>query len=453
MTGERRDEHRASSPPESVESRSSVSGARSISRIPPLDADLVRDVPVVPESRLRRQSSIAMGGMGEVEEALDTSLGRPVAKKTLHIDLQTESRHQRMLVREARVTGQLEHPNIVPVHDLGVDSDGRLFFTMKKVEGRTLKQLVDSLPAGPFEHATLLNLLEIVIKVCDALALAHARGVVHCDLKAGNVMVGDFGEVYLMDWGVARLLGADGAREGYVPVDDGLGPLDEAGDGSISGTPSHMAPEQAKSEDHLIGPRTDVFAVGALLYEIVTGHPPYEGEIVWALLLKAAMRELEPITDSERGRALAPMLAGIIDRAMRADPDERHPTVGVIRDELVRFVRGDVDFPRARFEAGQAIVLEGEKGDAVFTILEGECEVFRGPPDDRQFVRSMGPGATFGEMAILSPGPRTATVIAKTDVVAEVVTAEIFARELATMKPWLAAVVRNLADRFRERGL
>lgn len=423
-----------------------------IGPIPALDEAILADVPRYDGDRLTPSRFIAMGGMGEVIEVADSSLGRGVAKKTLHVDLQSEVRNQRMLVREARVTGQLEHPNIVPVHELGVDAEGRLYFTMKKVEGRTLKDLIDELPPGPFEHTTLLNMIEIVIKTCDALSFSHARGVVHCDLKASNVMVGDFGEVYLMDWGVARLLGSKGAREGFEAVDDHLGSLAEEAEGTIAGTPAHMAPEQAKGENELIGPRTDVFAVGALLYEIVAGRPPYEAEIVWALLLKAAMHELEPIEDCERGKALPPYLRAIIQRAMRAHPEDRHPSVTAIRDELVRFVRGEIEFPSVRFEAGATIVREGERGDAAFRILEGECHVYRGPDDERTFVRSMGPGETFGEMAILSPGPRTATVIAHTDVVAEVVTAEVFVHELSTMKPWLATVVRTLADRFRERG-
>jgi tRNA A-37 threonylcarbamoyl transferase component Bud32 len=423
--------------------------------VPELDPALARDLPVVPLSQLVPEKFLAMGGMGEVIEAEDVPLLRRIAKKTLHLDLQADIRSQRMLIREARVTGQLEHPNIIPVHDLGVDCDGRLFFTMKKVDGRTLLDVVRELPPGPFDHTTLLNLIDIVVKVCDALALAHSRGVVHCDLKASNVMVGEYGQVYLMDWGVARVLGKAHTRDGIVPVHDGLPPAasGDEDDSAISGTPSHMAPEQAQSDIERIGPRTDVFAVGALLYEIVTGEAPYRADIIWALLLKAAASESEPFEDSVRGATLAPMLGTIIRRAMQRDPDERYPTIIALRADLVRFMRGEADFPRTHFAAGSTIVSEGEQGEAAFRILEGECDVFRGRGPDQVFVRTMSAGETFGEMAILSPGPRTATVVARTEVLAEVVTATVFLRELGTMKPWLASVVRTLADRFRERGL
>lgn len=424
------------------------------SYVPELDPKLVAQLPSVPNNRLSADKFIAMGGMGEVVEAQDFALLRRVAKKTLHVDLQADVRSQRMLIREARVTGQLEHPNIVPVHDLGVDSDGRLFFTMKRIEGRTLLEVIQELPKGPFDHTTLLNFIDVVVKVCDALALAHARGVVHCDLKAANVMVGDFGEVYLMDWGVARVLPGSPAANGIRRVDDGLPPSSEGeGEDSIAGTPSHMAPEQAQSDIERISPRTDVFAVGALLHEIVTGHAPYRADIIWALLLKAAQSEREPLEASERGAVLPPALTAIIRRAMETNPDDRYPSVTAMRDDLVRFMRGEADFPRTRFAAGSTIVTEGEQGEAAFRILEGECDVFRRRGDDQVFVRTMSAGETFGEMAILSPGPRTATVVARTEVVAEVVTGEVFVQELGSMKPWLASVVRTLADRFRERGL
>ncbi len=246
-------------------------------------------------------------------------------------------------------------------------------------------------------------------------------------------------------------LAASGAEHDANRANDGLPPLE--GEDSISGTPSHMAPEQAQSDLERIGPCTDIFATGALLYEIVTGEPPYRADIIWATLLKAASSERAPIEASVRGAALPATLAQIIRRAMQAAPDDRYPTIAAMRADLVRFMRGEAEFPCTHFGAGSIIVREGERGDAAFRIIEGTCDVFRGEGDERKFVRTMSAGETFGEMAILSPGPRTATVIARTDVIAEVVTGAVFVSELATMKPWLADVVRTLADRFRERGL
>lgn len=416
---------------------------------PPVD-EVREAIDVAAFARLMPLRHIAMGGMGEVTEVEDVALRRPLAKKTLHVDLQRDPKNQRMFVREARVTGQLEHPNIVPVHELGLDPEGRIYFTMKRVDGKTIADLVRELPKGPFERSVLLELLEIAVRVCDALAYAHARGVVHCDLKASNVMVGEFGEVYLMDWGIARILGEATSSEGAVT--DGLPSSPSDAIPTITGTPSFMAPEQARGDSSVIDARTDVFAVGALLYEIVCGHAPYQGPHMAATIMRAAFGERVPLADSERGAALAPELASIIERAMAYKPQDRYQTVRELRVDLVRFIRGGLDFPRTSFPAGTEIVREGDDGHAAYRIVTGRCHVFRGHGEERVFVREMGEGESFGEMAILSPGPRTATVVAMTDVEAEVVTRATFEQELGSMKPWLAAVVRTLADRFRERS-
>ena len=434
---------------------SAIHRPSSVSMGPALVTPAVEEVRAAVEldavSRLVPNRHIAMGGMGEVTEVLDASLLRPLAKKTLHVDLQRDAKNQRMFLREARVTGQLEHPNIVPVHELGIDAEGRIYFTMKRVEGRTVAEVVKALPHGPFVRSTLLELLEVVVRVCDALAYAHARGVVHCDLKAANVMVGEFNEVYLMDWGIARVLGEATSSEG--PVRDGLVSPSPESAPSITGTPSFMAPEQARGDAAAIDARTDVFAVGALLYEIVTGRPPYHGPHMAATIMRAAMGERDRLGESVRGATLPPELEMIIERAMAMRPEDRYQSVRELRTDLVRFIRGGLDFPRTSFPAGTEIVREGDAGDAAYRIVSGVCHVFRGHGEGRVFVREMSAGESFGEMAILSPGPRTATVLALTDVEAEVVTRVIFEQELASMKPWLSAVVHTLADRFRERGL
>jgi serine/threonine-protein kinase len=422
-----------------------------VGHVPPAIGEVRDAIDLSPHARLVPKKHIAMGGMGEVTEVCDVALSRPLAKKALHVDLQRDPKNQRMFLREARVTGQLEHPNIVPVHELGLDAEGRIYFTMKRVEGKTIADLVRALPKGPFERGVLFELLEVVVRVCDALAYAHARGVVHCDLKASNVMVGEFGEVYLMDWGIARLLSEATSSEGAVT--DGLPPSPHDAGPAISGTPSFMAPEQARGDTSAIDARTDVFAAGALLYEIVSGHAPYSGPHMAATIMRAAFGERAPLADSERGATLPPELASIIDRAMAYRPTDRYQSVRELRTDLVRFIRGGLDFPRTSFPAGAEIVREGDDGHAAYRIVRGTCHVFRGHGEERVFVREMGEGESFGEMAILSPGPRTATVVAVTDVEAEVVTRGTFEQELASMKPWLAAVVRTLADRFRERSL
>jgi serine/threonine-protein kinase len=400
-------------------------------------------------ARLANEGTLGTGGMARVDLVHDRALDRDVVVKQLHGELEQDPRTLAMFVREARITGRLEHPNIVPVHDIGVDAKRSVYFTMKRVEGRTLTEVIEAFPPGPLSHDALLDLLDVVVKVIDALAFAHSRGFVHLDVKPANVMVGDFGQVYLMDWGVARRIrGGAPARED-APAEH-LGEQASGASGAVLvGTATHMAPEQARGMTELLDVRTDVFAVGALLFHALTRSAPYEAEGYWAALVRAQSCEHEPL------EAAAPWvpeaLTAIVKRAMSLDPDERYPTMAELRHDLVAFTRGGGLFAAVSFAAGQQVVREGEPGDCAYIIESGSLEVVRAEGGELRRLRTMGPGEVFGEMAILAPGPRTASVIALEDSTLRRVTAETLAREVESLKPWMGAMLRTLATRFRER--
>ena len=394
---------------------------------------LVDGINLPASARLSSHGSIAQGGMGSIEAVTDAVIRRKLAMKVIHEHLQTSPSIVEMFIREAQVTGQLDHPNIVPVHEIGLDPAGRLYFTMKLVEGTTLAELLADLPADEIEYTTLLNLLDIVVKVCDALALAHSRGVVHCDIKPENIMVGEFGEVYLMDWGLAR-------------TDDHL--IDE---GTFVGTPAYMSPEQASGENLTIDARSDVFGVGALLYEIIVRTPPFERETFWASVVAANECDFIALDDCAGARGIPRGLLQITERAMACSKDDRYADARELKNSLVRFMRGGGQFPSSKVTAGTMIVTEGEPGDAAYIIVSGRCEVYQEISGERVALRQMGPGDVFGETAILSPGPRTASVIALEDMTLRVVTGEVLEAEVDSMKPWMGAFIRALATRFRER--
>jgi serine/threonine protein kinase len=196
-------------------------------------------------------------------------------------------------LREAQVTGQLDHPNIVPIHELGRDAKGELYFTMKLVEGQSLR--ADRRRAGA-DSDRCSTCLEIFVKVCDALAFAHARGVLHCDIKSANVMVGEFGQVYLMDWGGAQLLKPGPGVDTSNWVRDSL-PTAAAREtqGVVFGTPAYMSPEQASAGREPMDERSDIFSMGALLYEIMTGRRRTRPTALEASLL-AQMCDIVPPT-------------------------------------------------------------------------------------------------------------------------------------------------------------
>ena len=244
----------------------------------------------IPQGRGNYQlmGEIARGGMGVVLKGHDTDLGRDVAVKVLDARLAERMDVVQRFVEEAQIGGQLQHPGIVPVYDLGLMGDDRPYFTMKLVKGRTLATLLANRENPRSERARMIDIFE---SVCQTMAYAHSRGVIHRDLKPANIMVGAFGEVQVVDWGLAKVLARGGtadekaAHQVHTQMtvletvrSEGSGSGSESMFGSVLGTPAYMPPEQARGHVDRLDERADVFALGAILCEILTGVPPYLGE-------------------------------------------------------------------------------------------------------------------------------------------------------------------------------
>ncbi|MCH2175309.1 MAG: serine/threonine protein kinase, partial [Lentisphaeria bacterium] len=225
---------------------------------------------------------IAEGGMGEVMLGKDVGLLRKTVLKIIHPRLLKNSDQFARFITEARITGQLEHPNIVPVHDLGILDGELLYFSMKYIEGKELGQILESLRLGDpkSQRFSIFSLLTIFRKICDAVAYAHSKGIIHRDIKPDNIMVGNYGEVLLVDWGLARHV--DEPLEKASPTatkdffdEDNPGSATRTRDGIIKGTPAFMSPEQALGEVEIVNASTDIFLLGATLYAIATLEAPY----------------------------------------------------------------------------------------------------------------------------------------------------------------------------------
>jgi serine/threonine-protein kinase len=396
--------------------------------------------------------------MGIIHSALDPAIGRRVAIKTLRDDLEEDQRATIKFEEEAQITGQLEHPNIVPIYDLGEDTDRERFIVMKLIRGRSLGELLDEI-SEPQDPSGLERFVTIVLRLCEALEYAHSRGVYHCDLKPDNVMVGDFGQVYLMDWGVAVLKSRHLAPREYQPqfsLDDlnasdrdslirTTGAFDPSN--PVRGTPAYMAPEQLWGRTDEIDERTDVFGLGAILCEVLTGIPPNEFDS-----LATSAQRSEPVEipdDCGRWTRIPPELRRITRRALSPNRALRHPTVAALRNDLERYLRGGGWFETRSFAPGEAIVSEGQAGDAAYVIEQGHCNVFKNIQGEQQLLRTLGPGAVFGEISVFASGLRTATIVAVDEVVVKIIDGDSLNREL-DRNPLLGAFVRSLAMIFRE---
>ena len=393
---------------------------------------------------------VGKGGMGKVLVAHDRRLRRPVALKELDERRATDVRSVASFIQEARLAARLDHPHIVPVHELGVRDGHRVFFTMKLVEGDDLAGLVRRRGIDGRSRDELLDLIEVIIKVCDALSSAHEQGIVHCDIKPHNIMVGRFGAVYLMDWGLARER-SDGssAEPSAGSSDEDTGTWLDVSDGKgVAGTPAYMPPEQARGLD--VSQQSDVFALGCCLYFILTGKAPFAAPtrkeaLNWARRCAyRSPRELR--SDVPAG------LEDIVLKAMAEEPADRYPTAEAFKRALIGYMRAGTDFPRVRFGAGEWIIREGDVGDGAYIIVSGQCEVSKvGEDGQRQILRVMGPDEVFGETAILADVPRTADVRAVTDSVLVEIRRDLFEREVESMAPWMGAFTKTLASRLAGR--
>jgi tRNA A-37 threonylcarbamoyl transferase component Bud32 len=286
--------------------------------------------------RYAERKLIGRGGMGEVYLRRDEWLGRDVAVKTLTAERSSLGVARARFLREARVQGQLEHPAIVPVYDVGVDEHGHEYFTMKRITGRTLEEIFT---ARDFPRSRLLGLFR---QVCLAVDYAHARGVVHRDLKPANVMIGSYGEVYVLDWGLAKVVGmASGIEERPA------GAAGETLSGHVLGTPGYMAPEQIDSANDA-DDRADVYALGCILFELLAGDPLHRGKSPQELL--RSTQEDAPGSPSERApdADVPPELDALCASATARDPARRTTSARHIADAIERFLEGDRDLAARR---------------------------------------------------------------------------------------------------------
>jgi serine/threonine-protein kinase len=296
------------------------------------------------DGRYQTREVLGVGGMGEVRLCRDEAIGRDVALKTLIDARQANASAQRRFLREARVQGQLEHPSIVPVYDIDTTPEGELFFTMRRVRGHTLAEILEALASGDVAMQASYSrrkLLGAFVRVCLAIDYAHARGVLHRDLKPSNLMLGDFGEVYVLDWGVARLV-TEHATSAPIVVQS----ADLVHEGSMVGTPGYMSPEQLFGLGESQDARTDVYSLGAILFEILTYRRLHQGTTFEALATSTG--QSIPARPSTIASEVPPELDEACARAASRDRADRYACARELADAVERYLDGDRDLERRR---------------------------------------------------------------------------------------------------------
>ena len=331
---------------------------------------------------------LGKGGMGEVRKVRDKVLKRNLAMKIIHLNFVQNKNALSRFIEEAQVGAQLQHPNIVPIHDLGELPDGRFYFTMKQIRGREFTDLIQEVHQASTEEmwraspngTTFRRLIQIFHTICETMAFSHSLGVIHRDLKPENVMIGDFGEVLVVDWGIAKVLGA---AETFIEDFDDLVQTDHAMAtrmGMVAGTPSYMSPEQAKGRIDLVSTPSDIYTLGAILYEILSGKPPYTGasalEIVEqvkekrpvSLLLTAfegaAIEDIPSVEALDEAAGKIPLpLIDICEKAMKREIKDRYPSAAELAQDISDWLEGAQKRDKAfkEYELGLEKIEQAEK--------------------------------------------------------------------------------------------
>lgn len=354
-----------------------------------------------PAARYTRLRELGQGGMGLVELCRDDRIGRDVALKVLLPDRTPNAQARARFLREARIQGQLEHPSIVPVYDLEVDPAGRASFTMKYLRGMTLSQILQDLRKGAPDAARAYprhRLLGAFSTLCLAVDFAHSRGVIHRDLKPSNVMLGAYGELYVLDWGVAKVVKEAPSPAPEPSQDDDAPEGDMTGRGEMLGTVGYMSPEQCRGRNAELGPSSDVYSLGAILFEILTLEPLHERSTRMAMIYETVHGVVAEPSVRVPGSDVPPELEAICVEATRLDPKARYASARALHEELERFLEGDRDLDlrrkmasrhaeearqlcesgieagdarrRALQEVGRALALDPTNADAMRTLAQ-----------------------------------------------------------------------------------
>jgi serine/threonine-protein kinase len=386
--------------------------------------------------RYTSQAFLGKGAMGEVHVAHDNALARKVAFKQMAPKAAKNHDMAMRFLREMQVTAQLDHPNVVPVYAHEPAPDGSPGYAMKLVRGRTLTDVIEKAARGlekrteQQEQRLLAERLEIFLRICDAIAYAHAKGVLHRDLKPDNVMIGQYNEVYVMDWGICRVRGVvDGGAEAVQLSEDDATRTQM---GLVVGTPAYMSPEQATGDNDRLDGRSDQFTLGLILYELVSLKRARKPGAVRETIARAAKGERAPLEHLNPGLDIPRELRAIIDKASAFNREARYATVQALADDVRRFLRGEAVQAQRDTPLQSALRWVGRHKQATLTTLLG--------------VLCLGAGLTI--FALVSGERRTAAEHQRAQHVAEFTSrVDEQAHAIDTEFQRIAGLVRALAGR------
>lgn len=406
------------------------------------------------------QGKLISGGMGAILEVIDQDFYRPTAMKVIKPSFKNDERALVDFIREAKITAMLEHPNIIPVHELGLSEETGLFFTMKLMQGEPLNSILSEIKKGNAVYQEKYNeysLMNIFRKICDAVDFAHSKNIIHRDIKPHNVIVGRHGEVLLMDWGLALYIG-DPEKEENPSQKAALQhilELTDKGKNIIQGSPAYMAPEQAGGDGTQLDKKTDIFLLAATFYHILTLEAPYTGENLKDVLQKSRQRNLIHPQKRSPERHIPDELCRIVMKASALKKEDRYASVQELIQDLDGVIAGHwLKQEKKLFTSGRFLMQEGEEAGEAYLIDKGKVQVYRQAEGGGKLVLgTLAEGDIVGEMALITNDKRSASVMALEDTEVSVLTKDILRRNLKKLPPYIEKIMSTLTRRLQTANI
>jgi eukaryotic-like serine/threonine-protein kinase len=399
--------------------------------------------------RYTRLRELGAGSIGKVHAVFDNFLQRVVAHKVMKPEHVGNNNILQTFGNEIKLMGRLSHPGILPVYDAMLGDVGEPAYIMRYAEGQDLAALLQ-MPKGRLDSVAipLEQAVRILVKLCETLAYAHDHGVLHLDLKPENIMLGRYGEVLIMDWGAARVYDTTKYEAGIKEHTGDSVHIEHKHENRnlLIGTPAYMSPEQLKSPRDQLMPASDIFSVGILFYQMITGQHPFKERVFEKLSDKIA--NFAPPAAHTVNPDIPHNISRICEGMLRKKPDERYASFREVIKDIDDYQRSGAGSPTRSYAAGEAIFKQGDPGDFVCIVVSGKVEISVDKNGKPHVIARLGANEPFGELAALTGNPRTATATALEPSVIRMISKQDIAVEIENLSPWVGSMVKALSKRF-----
>lgn len=390
------------------------------------------------DERYRLLGSVGKGRTADILSCFDKSLNRIVALKQLRPEFAADEKKVAGFLNETRLASFLDHPCVVTVYDTFSSENKTACYTMKLVSGNSLRYELSKKTRG--------QLLAIFTKLCEALAYVHDKGVVHLDLNPENIMIGQYGEVMIADWGNARIYDKKPYMDYLKLVRDAPPPPDIGNDIPVPAIAWYMSPEQSAANPDAIAPTSDIFSMGVILYEMMAGKVPFYAPDIKQLvdqIQRGTPRLLHEICPE-----IPRMLSLICAKMLEKDPFQRYHSFHEVLRHLDQFQNSGQAFSTQKLNPGDIFIQEGDHGDYAFMVTAGSVEVSRTVDGVKKVLSVLGPGEIVGELAIFSNEPRSATIMALEPTTIRIMDRPSVEQEMQKLSPWVQQMISALSKRF-----